>query len=95
MIPYLFCYSENMGPHQTILDFLDTLPVILNWYTLGSQGVIIISERTPAELRILIHTKYPSGFFIISEMKPHLVDGWLPEEAWGFVNNPKSSGRWK
>jgi hypothetical protein len=95
MKPYLFSFNATMGTRQQVLDFLDTLPQVLNWYAPLPESVIIISERGVSELQALIHNRYPMSYFIITEIPPGGNDGWLPKVAWDFINNPRSSGRWR
>lgn len=94
MRPYLFCFNATMGSRQQVVDFLDTLPQILNWYAPLPQSIILISDQPARTLRELIHNRYPQSFFIITEIQSKGADGWLPKAAWDFINRPRSSGRW-
>lgn len=95
LTPYLFSFNCLAMPRQQVLDFLDTLPQVLNWYAVLAESIIVISEHNAAELRELIRNRYPYTFFIITEIPRGNNDGLLPKAAWDFINNPRSSGRWK
>ncbi len=95
MKPYLFSFNATMGTRQQVLDFLDTLPQVLNWYAPLPQSVILISDSPMQKLSELIHNHYPMSFFIITEIVDKANNGWLPREAWEFINDPKSSGKWR
>jgi hypothetical protein len=84
-----------MGPQQQVLDFLDTRPEILNWFSILPNSIFIVSDKTTIELTKIIHDRYPNAMFAISPIDPSQTGGWLTQLAWDFINNPKSSGRWR
>jgi hypothetical protein len=60
-------------------------------YTPGQ--VIIVSEHTCSDVSALIRGRFPNQVFMVSGITG--IDGWMTNEFWDFVNNPKSSGRWE
>ena len=95
MRPYLLVFNDQLVPRQQMLNFLDTRSEVLNWYAFLPAGIFVISEHSAHELAAVIHQEFPIVFFIINEVVPGRNNGYLPMVAWEFINNPKSSGRWK
>jgi hypothetical protein len=77
---------------QELLQYLDTLPEVLNWFTALPGQVIMVSEQTPNEIGAKVRARFPNHFFTVSGISG--IDGWMTKGFWDFVNNPKSSGRW-
>ena len=95
MRPYILVFTESLGLNrQVVLDYLDTRPEILNWYTFHRTAIFIISRHSAYQLSELFRQRFPNVLFIITEIIPGRNDGWLPQVAWDFINNPRSSGRW-
>ncbi len=95
MRAYLLTFNEFIAPRQTVVDFLDTRREVLNWYAFGPAGIIIISRKTAHELAAILHEQYPGLFFLLTEVDPAKTNGFLPKQAWDFMNMPRSSGRWE
>src|ERR1035437_4102748 len=78
---------------RELLQHLDTLPDVWNWFTALPGQVIIVSEQTAYDIGAVIRARFPNQFFTVSGITA--IDGWMTKEFWDFVNNPKSSGRWE
>lgn len=89
----VFLMAHN-GERQSFLNFLDTRPEVLNWMANLSHGVLIISKQDASTLTNIIHKAFPYEWFVISEIDPSKVNGFIDKRAWDFVNNPRASGRW-
>ena len=95
MRPFLLAFNDSVVARQVVLDFLDTRPEVLNWYTALQGGVFIISDANAQTLAALVRQAFPYLFFVITELVRGYNDGALPRAAWDFINDPKSSGRWR
>lgn len=95
MKPFLLIFNPHEGSRQEILDYLDTRPEVLNWHAFMSASIFIISEKSVHELNTEIRTRFPTRSLFITELPAGLNTGWLTSAAWKFINNPKSSGKWK
>jgi len=84
----------HMVQQQFILDFLDTRPEVLNWYSLPPSNILIVSRSDLAALTGLVHVSFPWLYFTLAEVDSHQVNGWMNTQVWDFIANPKSSGRW-
>lgn len=76
---------------QDLTDFFDTRAEIVNWYGILPGQVFVISALDAKTLNQLIVSRFPKGFFIVAQLDPSATDGWLPQEAWDFINEPKPS----
>lgn len=94
MKTFIFAFNSSLGSQQSVLDFLDTRPEILNWLNLLPQSIVLVSEKTVSELTDIIRSKYPGHHFIVSEISGLSSNGFLGKTSWEFINHPKSSGRW-
>ena len=90
---FLLSFNDSVVSRQVILNFLDTRREVLNWYAPLQGGVFIISNANAQTLAALVRQAFPNLFFVIAELPRGYNDGWLPADAWNFINDPKSSGR--
>ena len=84
-----------MVPRDFILEFLDTRPEVLNWYAVFPGSVLIVSRSDLAAITGLIHVSHPWLLFLVTEVDPRSINGFMNPEVWDFINNPKPSGRWQ
>lgn len=92
--PYLVVFNGSEVTRQSLLDHLDTRPEVKNWFAFLPTGVFVISDRTASQLAEAIRIAFPIATFVVTEIPPGANDGWLNKDAWDFINNPSSSGRW-
>jgi|SRR5580700_6857559 hypothetical protein len=76
---------------QDLTGFFDTRPEIVNWYSILMGQVFVISALDAQALNRLIVNRFPNGLFIVTQLDPSATDGWLPQEAWDFINQPQPS----
>jgi hypothetical protein len=86
---YVLVFDDAVGTRREVLDFLDKLPEILNWYACMSNAVFVVSNKTANELADLFRkfTK-DKGRFVILDTETDR-NGWLPKPAWEFIRNPR------
>jgi hypothetical protein len=89
---YLLTFSIELAP---VLQFLDTRREVLNWYTLSPHTVLIASRSDLKALTGILHIEAPWLFFLLTEVDPLRTNGWQTPQAWDFIGNPKSSGRYE
>jgi len=96
MKAFLLVHNDNLLPpvNRTIITtFLDTRRLDFpNWYACLSHGILINSERSAFELRAIVQAQFPQIWFVITEINPNTVDGWVPKQFWDFVNRPRPAG---
>ncbi len=83
------------GFRLPLTQFLDSRPEVLNWFAVLSNAILIVSRGTATSLGQLMHNQFPSMWFIVTEIHPTEVNGWMNSQTWDFINSPKSSGRWE
>lgn len=76
---------------QDLTAFFDTRSEIVNWYSILMGQVFVISALDAKTLNHLIVNRFPKGLFIVAQLDPSTTDGWLPQEAWDFINQPQPS----
>lgn len=92
------CFIVTFNPfslsRQSVLDFLDTQPDVLNWASPNALHgqVIVVSERSCSDIAGLIRARFSGEMFTVSTISE--IEGWMDQGYWNFVNAPKSSGWW-
>jgi hypothetical protein len=94
MICYLLTWDRLKNTtgerRQEILDFLDTIPEIVNWR--ATTGIILlVSELTADEIIDKLHEKFPKLGFIVAPVNIDDVQGIANKETWDFIRYPKSA----
>ena len=92
--PFLLVIDVNQGLRQEVLDFLDTRREVKNWSAFFPTGIVIIADSDVTTLSDLVHERFPTRHFLLTEMGAGTNNGWLPKTVWDFINAPKSTGRW-
>lgn len=88
---FLVGFNALSLPVQDLTGFFDTRAEIVNWYGILPGQIFVISALDVKTLNRLIGARFPKGFFIVAQLDPSVTDGWLPEEAWNFINQPQPS----
>ena len=57
----------------------------------GHRATEIVTELAARPLQQAIRKKLPKSRFIVAELVFRHKDGWLDEDTWDFINNPR---RW-
>jgi|APSaa5957512493_1039668.scaffolds.fasta_scaffold31585_1 hypothetical protein len=93
----VFCitFNSNTIARQVVLNYLDTLPSVLNWYAVFPGTVYIVSRADIYTLQEKLRIGFLVHDFIISEISGTTTGGYSNKEVWNFINSPKSSGRWE
>ena len=92
--PFILVYDPFELPRDEILDFLDTLQEVKNYFAFLPTSIVIISDQTTSQLSKIFRREFERTLFFISAIPHGGYDGWLDKEFWNFINNPSSSERW-
>lgn len=90
---YLFVYNNNLGERQEVSKMLDGIKDIVDWRYDLPNCFYIVSSKSADQLTDLIleHYKGVQGIrFLISEILPNNIQGWLPSSTWEFMKNVHS-----
>ena len=70
--------------HSTIT----TAPGVVNWWHYIDNAYIIItdSNTTATNVSDFVQVHMPNKHFIVSELNLKNHNGWLPKEAWDWIN---------
>lgn len=82
-------------PIKIITDFLDSRREVPNWYIPLQNSIVITSKYDVNYISGLIAGRFPGMLFLLTELNPKTLNGWNTQQAWEFILNPKSSGRWE
>lgn len=65
---------------------------VINWWHYIDNAYIIITSKTTTATNIsnFIRQNMPNKNFIVSELNLKNHDGWLPQEAWDWINKYKN-----
>ena len=82
-------------PREPILEFLDSRREVLNWFAVFPNTILVASRSDLTALTGILRVSFPWLWFILAELEPTKVNGFINQPVWEFINQPKSSGRWE
>lgn len=82
-------YGVYHGVNQAALEryIIDSVDILAFWNHLPLM-YIVKSRLTAGGLESKFHPFFEGRLFIIAEMKPENVAGWLPQAAWEWFRTP-------
>ncbi len=87
MKAYLFAYSQGWTQAR-VHAILNSTDAIKTWVAPFPYAAILVSELNAQDLGAVLHRRLSDAWFIVTEMNPRVVDGWLPGNLWEYVNDP-------
>lgn len=85
-------YLLVFDPYKTDADALhrviDKIPGLLYWWHYIGSGYILKSTSNAAAMEDYINRNW-SGNFFLTEINANNSGGWLPSEAWNWINKNK------
>ena len=92
MKSYLFTFSHPCKQAQAH-DVLNNTEGIQTWIAPFPYSAILVSKLNAQDLSDTLHDRLPNDvWFMVAEMDPQAVNGWLPGNLWGYVNDPQKAG---
>lgn len=72
-------------------DTLTTAKGVINWWHYIESSYIIIVEKNISATIIgnFVQQYMPNKHFFVSELNLNNHNGWLPKEAWDWINSNK------
>ena len=89
MKAYLLVFDQTQALRQTMIDVIDKIDEIENWYAFFDNTFCVASERDAHSLSRLIRAEMPKQRFFITEVEPGKNGGWLPKSIWAFLKRPE------
>ena len=90
MKAYLFAYSQACIQARVHAMLNDTEAVKM-WVAPFPYAAILVSDLNTQDLGAVLHKRLSDAWFIVTEMNRQIVDGWLPENIWKYVNEPEQT----
>ena len=90
MKPYLLTYSQACTP-TNVHQLLNDTRAVETWVTPFPYAAILISKLNVDDLAAVLRGRIPGIWFMVTELNPHSVQGWLPGNLWEYVNNPQQA----
>lgn len=87
MKSFLLLFLPGIATRDQILNHLDTMANVPNWYAFHPNAVFVIHSGTAHTLTDAIHAKFPKLSFYVTENEAGKNNGWLMPKCWEFVNN--------
>ena len=87
MKAYLFAYSQAWTQAE-VHAILDDTQAIKTWIAPFPYAAILISNLNSRALGAVLHRRLSDAWFVVTELNPASVDGWLPSNLWNYVNQP-------
>ena len=80
-------YSQAWTQAQ-VHSILNDTQAIDTWVAPFPHAAILISNLNAQDLGAVLHRRLSDAWFLVTELNPASVDGWLPENLWSYVNQP-------
>jgi len=91
MKTFIFSINDSTVSDESIFDFLDSKPEVLNWMSVLPDTIFLTSNTTVEKLTQIFSRKFPNAFFLVHEYDTTRANGALTDETWDFLNNPESA----
>lgn len=83
-------YFIAIDPYKTdalsLYNIITTNPYVITWWHYLESIYLIKSAYTLGTIQNDIIAKWPNQRFLIMEVNAHNFSGWLPKEAWDWIN---------
>jgi hypothetical protein len=82
---YVICFALH-GPPSAYRDFFEELQECDAWMHYVQNAWIVLSRRPLMDLAKNLRGKIRTGDWLMVMPAKGPVDGWLPKEAWEWIN---------
>lgn len=87
-----FTSKTNIVKRTDIQDFFNTRAEVLNWYGIMPEAILVATNSSDFEITGLLIKRFGNDItFIITKTEPNQTNGFINNDVWEFINNPKSS----
>ncbi len=90
MKPYLFAYSQAC-PQAHAHAVLNDSQGVDTWVAPFPYAAILVSRLNTQDLSAILRDRLPGVWFMVTELDPKSVNGWLPGNLWEYVNDPQKA----
>ena len=85
---YLLVFDPYKTDPTALHNIITNLPNTTEWWHYLGSAYIIASRLNALELQNYINSRWV-GFFLATEINAENAGGWLPQEAWDWINSRK------
>jgi len=82
-------YSLSFDPHETdavaLHEVIKSSEFVTQWWHFLSSTYLIVSYSSRMDIQNEIVEKWPNQKFLIVETNPKDYGGWLPKDAWTWI----------
>ena len=88
MTLYVLTFNDSFATREKITAYLDNRKdIVSDWYYCLTNAIFIASSASAKQLTEVLLGLSKTGRFLVSEIKSiPCNDGWLPQNAWDFIN---------
>ena len=93
---YLISFMSRTGKVNRIdiQNFLNTRREVLNWYGIMPNAILVSTDSTDHELVRWLSERFSNDItFLVTKTEPNRTTGFINQEVWDFINNPKTSNQ--
>ena len=90
MKSHLFTFSQ-LCTQKHVHEVLNNTEGVQTWIAPFPYSAILVSKLSAQDLSAILRERLPNVWFMVAEMDPHAVNGWLPGDLWEYVNDPKKA----
>jgi len=86
---YILSFDLSTADINGLHQLIKTSQYINDWWHYLGSTYILSSNYTLDTIQNQIKVKYPGFHFLLMEVDPKAANGWLPKDAWKWINKHK------
>ena len=91
LTPYLLVVDTTQKSLDDIIEAVDKAPGVLNWYKFMPGAAVVVMDRDLSEANKAVRLLLPRQRFLLVRLEKGAKNGWLPRQAWDFMNAPSAA----
>ena len=85
---YILSFDPYLTDATKLHGIIITLPGTVDWWHYIGSAYLISSTSSAYTLQNHINTRW-AGRFLLAQVEPSDTGGWLPQEAWDWINSKR------
>jgi hypothetical protein len=82
---FLLAFDPQRSDATTLHNVITSLPFAHQWWHYLGSAYILATVASALDIQSAINTQW-KGFFIVAQIDAYNSGGWLPAEAWDWIN---------
>jgi hypothetical protein len=83
---YLLVFDPYKTNADSLHTIITTMPYTREWWHYIGSAYLIVSTAAAVDIQNYINSRW-NGFFLTMEVNKRNAGGWLPIEAWNWINS--------